>query len=300
MLIHIGFPKTGSTWIQDYMFKGEGTGFWSPWVDEARREFLHPNPYRFSPAQARAVFEPGMDEARRRGLVAVLSDEWLTGNQITADYRGKYVADAMHASFPEARVLIVIREQRAMIMSSYREFVLCGGALTLEQFLGLGLKEEVFHAHCRLDHLEYHLVIEHYQALFGKDRVMVEPFERIFKDTTEFHGRVAAFCGARGNYEAPPPASNVGLRGSALLARRVLNNLDHPFTFQFERAELRRRWISRFTTLAQRAAPAAIDDKLEASLKARLDALVGRTYADSNARTGALIGIDLGAFGYET
>jgi hypothetical protein len=35
------------------------------------------------------VFEPGIEEAQQRGLVAVISEGRLIGNQVTADYHGK-------------------------------------------------------------------------------------------------------------------------------------------------------------------------------------------------------------------
>ncbi len=300
VLLHVGFPKTGSTWLQRHVFGGEGAGFYSPWVDEPRAHFLQPNPYRLSPEKARDAFAPGLEEARRRGLVPVITDEWLTGNQVTADYRGKYVADVLAKAFPDGRVLIVIREQREMLVSSYREYVLCGGALSLEQFLGAGATVEGFDPHCRLDHLEYDLTIGYYRSLYPDGQLMVEPFERMTADPEDFYARLAAFAGARGTCPPRAVANNVGLRGAALVARRALNNLDQPFTFQFDRAPLRRAVIARATSIAGRFAPRAADARVEQRLRDRIAELVGTTYVESNARTSALIGVDLATYGYSS
>jgi hypothetical protein len=64
MLIHVGYPKTGSTWLEEDLFSRPAAGFWSPWRIEAKEQFLLSNPYRFSAERVRGVFEPGIEEAR--------------------------------------------------------------------------------------------------------------------------------------------------------------------------------------------------------------------------------------------
>jgi hypothetical protein len=205
MLIHVGYPKTGSTCLQQDLSSRPAAGFWSPWRLEAKEQFLLSNPYRFSAERVRSVFEPGIEEARQRGLVAVISDEWLIGNQVTADYRGKQIAEQLAAVFPGARVLIVLREQESMLLSSYREYVVCGGSETLEEFIGAAVRPG-FEPHCLRDYLEYDLGLAHYRDLFRPEAVMVEPFERMVADPVEFYRHLAVFCGARGSYEEPAPS----------------------------------------------------------------------------------------------
>ena len=108
-LIHIGYPKAASTWLQQVIFKDENAGFLDPWGVhslEALKQFAFPNPFRFSAESARQVFEPGLQEAARKELVPVLSREALVGNPIWGHYWGKDVADRMHAVFPEAKIFI--------------------------------------------------------------------------------------------------------------------------------------------------------------------------------------------------
>jgi hypothetical protein len=95
-------------------------------------------------------------------------------------------------------VLIVLREQGSMLLSSYREYVVCSGE-TLEEFIGAAVALPGFEPHCRLDHLEYDLALAHYRDLVRPESVMVEPFERMVADPVEFYLRLAAFCGARGH-----------------------------------------------------------------------------------------------------
>ncbi len=299
MLIHVGYPKTASTWLQEDLFSRPAAGFWSPWELETKEQFLLSNPYRFSTERVRGVFEPGIEEARQRGLVAVISDEWLIGNQVTADYRGKQLAEQLAAVFPGAHVLIVLREQESMLLSSYREYVVCGGGETLEEFIGAAVARPGFEPHCRRDHLEYDLALAHYHDLFSPKAVMVEPFERMIADPVEFYRRLAAFCGALGHYEQPALARNVGLRGATLTVRRALNNLVYPFELQFERGDRQWRAVAHSAEWIGCMLPASIHDRCESDLRRRLRAIIDGYYVESNRRTSDLIGIDLAAFGYQ-
>jgi len=298
MLIHVGYPKTGSTWLQEDLFVDRAAGFCAPWLVEAKFELLLANPYRFDAARLRAKFQPQIDAAERDGLTPVLSDEWLIGNQMTADYRGKQAAEQLHAAFPDAQVLIVIREQVAMLLSSYREYVACYGGAPLDEFVGENAKVAGFAAHCRLDHFEFDLAIEHYDALFGRERVLVEPFERMVKDPSDFHRRLCAWTGARGEYSKPKAASNVGLRGVTLQRRRALNNFVQPFGFQFRRGESRRRWIESSASLLGKLASKSAHERAESELKEQARKLVGDRYVESNRRVASRLGVDLAQLGY--
>lgn len=298
MLIHVGYPKTGSTWLQEDLFANASSGFWSPWTLDVKEQYLLANPYRFSAERVRQVFRTGCDHAAARGLVPVITDEWLIGNQVSGDYRGKQIAEQLHATFPTAVVLIVIREQQSMLLSSYREYVQAGGGETLEEFIGAESALPGFVPQCRLDHLEYDLSIAHYHALFGAAHVLVEPFERMVADPIAFHARLVAFTGARGSYQHPQQARNVGLRGATLTMRRALNNLVHPFGLNFRRGARRRRWIARSAERIGRVLPAGLHARCEADLRVRLQRQTDGYYAASNQRTSKSIDIDLAALGY--
>ena len=77
--------------------------------------------FTFDPEQARRHFEPAIRAAEERGRRAVLSCEHLSGRATPASHRSKEVGERLARSFPDARILIVIREQRSAILSWYRE-----------------------------------------------------------------------------------------------------------------------------------------------------------------------------------
>src|SRR3546814_8368538 len=92
------------------------------------------------------------------------------------------IADRLRETFPDARILIVIREQRALIRSMYSQHITDGGTGTLGRFLnrpepGLGRKPwfdpEVY---------AFDRLIAYYCGLFGAERVLALPFELLARE----------------------------------------------------------------------------------------------------------------------
>ena len=104
----------------------KSTALWS--------SFVEVDPFAWSPSKARETFETGIRDAVERGLVPVLSAERLSGNPDSGGYDSVHVAEYLAATFPEARVLIVIREQADMLVSGYERYVRNGGPGTLRQY----------------------------------------------------------------------------------------------------------------------------------------------------------------------
>ena len=64
-VIHIGFPKSGSTWLQEIVFKAEH-GFYTPQIslgEDVTNVFTTCNAYTFNPTWARSYFEEDIKEA---------------------------------------------------------------------------------------------------------------------------------------------------------------------------------------------------------------------------------------------
>ena len=55
----------------------------------------------------------------------------LSGHPYSGGYDSRMIADRVAEVFPEARILIVIREQRSMIVSTYKQYVNAGGEARL-------------------------------------------------------------------------------------------------------------------------------------------------------------------------
>ena len=81
LLIHIGYHKTGTTWLQKSLFCDEMAGFCQPWTrGEIHKWLILVNALSFDGEAARAYFEPGRRESLGRGLAPVVTAERLSGN----------------------------------------------------------------------------------------------------------------------------------------------------------------------------------------------------------------------------
>ncbi|MEQ8541381.1 MAG: sulfotransferase [Coleofasciculus sp. D1-CHI-01] len=307
LLIHIGYHKTGSTWLQQVLFKDEKAGFLTPWGSQSSQaviQFLVPNAYRFSPESAKKTFEVGFQEAQKRGLVPVLSHEALSDNFVSGTYQGKEVADRIHAVFPDSRILIIIREQQSMILSSYRQYIKQGGIETIQQYIGADINKPAFKPTCRLDYLEYDLPITYYQNLFGAANILVLPLELLSRDKKSFVQKIINFAGIDINAGDIPDIfsrpKNIGYKGGAVAVRRRLNFfLDKPtYARRQGKSSLADHTTAKLSVVVERLLPQGIHQRVEDDWEQFIAEYVGDRFKDSNQRTSHLIGMDLADFGY--
>lgn len=301
-LLHIGYHKTGTTWLQRFLFSSQRSGVSSVASHHlVERAFVAVNPFCFHPAEARAGFEPALRNAAALGLVPVLSHERLSGNPHSGGYDSRAIADRLAQTFPEARVLLVIREQRSMLVSVYKQYVKQGGAASFRDYVRPvrgALRVPLF----RFDYLEYHRLIGYYESLFGSENLLVLPYEQFRAEPEEFLGRLARFVcvpvpeiATDVSVNTAPSALPLAVKrhGNRLFVRDALNPAP-PLPFPHANAAL-----SRACGGVARLAPAAAHRRLERRLREQADRLAGDRYVDSNRCTADLIEIDLRAYGYD-
>jgi hypothetical protein len=311
-LIHIGYHKTGSSWLQRFVFSAKaGAGFMRFSKGRAgpiNTLIVSPNPLDFDPDAARQTFAGLVGDAAERGLRPVISSERLSGHPFTGGYDSKELAERLATTLPDGRVLIVIREQREMLLSTYRQYVRAGGVWSLGQFLDPPVDTRTRVRLFDSNHFAYHRLIETYQRLFGEERVLVLPYELLRSEPGRFVTQIAHFAGVplpAGFVESMPVEARPNLAGSSAAARakRVLNRL-------FARSDLHPAPLidaPRLEALARRRI-GAVDRLVPGFLTARLerrdrDRVIeharGR-FELSNCATSALCGLDLAVHGYST
>ena len=307
VLLHIGYHKTGSRWLRHLFFGNPATGY--GWVDKAGedhpvRRLVAARPLEFDAAAARAEFEPLLAGIVDEGLSPVVSFERLSGNPFSGGYDSKEIADRLVQVFPDARVLIVIREQRSMIVSTYKQYVREGGALPVTKFMRPPRSRSLRVPWFDLRHFEYHHLIGYYRRLFGDERVLTLPYEQFRADPRSFVERLAEFAGRpltagqldglpfESTTNPGPPATTISVRRrlNVLGVRTDLNPAPPLASPVFWRLGKR---IDRMA-LAPTGAVTREEEKLRRTVADR----VGDIYAESNRRTGEMIDVDLGAYGW--
>jgi hypothetical protein len=301
-LLHIGYHKTGSSWLQQSVFENTAAGFLRVGV-EGKGKLTHliaGNPFENTREKTRENTEARIRKAQARDLVPVISWERLSGTPHSGGFDSKIIADRLAAAFPNARVLIVIREQVSMLVSIYKQYIRAGGAATFRQYVTRPpgpRRVPLF----RFDFLEYHRLIGYYQQLFGADHVLVLQYELLRTQPETFLGRIGEFVGV------PATASKfeqVNVSPSALTlsflkrpANRffVLDAINPAPPFAFSNSH---KILKRITRKVDARVPDALKDSYERRWHRYAEQEVGTRYARSNTITANLTGLDLPAFGY--
>lgn len=302
LLIHIGYHKTGTTWLQKRLFAREDLGFRRLSLSKKRSDFVRVHDFDFDPEVYRREFEPQLARCAAEGRVAVISHERLSGNPHSGGFDSRTLADRLAQVFPDARIFVVIREQRAMILSAYAQYVRAGGLCSLRGYLAPPRDHRL--PMFRLDHFRYDRLIAHYQKRFGREHVLVLSYERFRADPAGFVEDLCRFAGVT------PPASlstgrveNRSLGPVALGMQRWLNpfvvrdslNANSPWAIPALRGPTRL-----LVRGIDRVSPAAWNARVRRRWEARVDAVTAGRYEVSNRATESLTGLDLTALGYAT
>ena len=193
LLVHIGLHKTGSTWLQNHAFCDSDLGFAS--IDNAPRHrivdhFVRPDPLFYDAPATAAFYAPYCAKACAEGLTLAISHERLSGYPASGGHDRTLIADRLRATFPTCRILIVLREQEALICSMYSQYVTDGGAVSLRRFLTTPEPRLGRKPYFSTELYEFDRLIEYYFGLFGRQNVLVLPFELLSVSPETFVHRI--------------------------------------------------------------------------------------------------------------
>lgn len=293
-LIHIGFSKTATTFVQSCFFaRHPGLNYLGqPATDDDVVEFMREVRWRdslqYNPSRVRALFDAGFAPAMAGGKLAAISNEGFS--IISGTDRG-LVAQRLHDFFPEARIMITIREQMRYVESLYHaltepEYKQLRAFPTFARFVreDLGLNQARSHIHGAC----YDPLVAHYQSLFGKDKVLVLPMEYLRADAGGFFEAICAFAGIDTWQPVNRPVNARVSRRQLRVARWA----SRSWLLRGAMLGVQRAWPRGWRKLVSMGPPATVT--WPAGLREQARAL----YAPSNARLAQLTGIDLASLGY--
>lgn len=299
-LIHIGYHKTASTWLQKHLLDNSEAGF-KRFLTKAclRDELVTVNPLKFNATELRARYESLLDDSAK---VSAISSERLSGNPHSGGYDSKEIADRLKETFPEAKVLIVIREQAAAIESCYLQYVKFGGACSLEDYLNPSHRNLPTIPLFDFAHFNYLRLIKYYTELFGRDNVSILDYAMFKNDPKDFCNRVCDFAGAD-KLESLPYSK---------VTNRRLSNFSSNLLRQINKVCIKTRLnpsAADFTFMQETIAKAFlfIDDLLPHTLHEDYDrrqkefvkAAIANRYQEANRELAEITALDLEAFGYQ-
>ena len=193
-LIHIGYHKTATTWMQRQLFIPAHGYRKIAGHEEVYTHIIRPHDLRFSPEPMQAVIAKAMSNIADRET-PVISSELLCGNPFFGGQGSGVYAERLYRIAPEAKILISIRSQLRVLPSVYMQYISRGGTMTYKQFF----QSDIHPGYFGFDpsHFEYDLLVSHYQKLFGAENVHILTQESLRSDMMEAVTRLAEFSDNR-------------------------------------------------------------------------------------------------------
>lgn len=292
-LLHVGMPKCGSTWLQKHFFL-PCNGFTQA-LSTFETLLLFAKARSFQWQECRAALN--LEQAGE--LVPVLSLEVLVGEPLSGGSDGEANLHRLHETLPDARILFVVREQRAMLRSIYKSLVNFGFPYKIDTVLYNDLVGNV--PSFDLSYLCYHYPIEAYQKVFGKDSVLVLPYEQFSSRPGEFMAAIRSFCGV--DVDRYPVMAETGKRENvnrsllSLEIKRLYNRYIAKTKFSME-GLYKPTHVSNKGNI-EPPVPVFLQRWLEDRFAAKVRYMTEGYYAESNARVEAVTGLSLSDYGYE-
>ena len=191
-LLHIGYHKTATTWMQQLLFVPAHGYRQIAGHAEVFDHIVAPHGLLFDPAVMRGHLTRALQELEA-AEVPVMSSEILSGHPFFGGVDSDVYARRLAAIVPEARILISIRSQLKILPSVYMQYILRGGTMTPAQFFS-GDAELGYFAF-RPEDFEYDRLVGLYRSLFGAENVHVMTQESLKADMGAAATKLAQFCG---------------------------------------------------------------------------------------------------------
>jgi len=185
-IIHIGYPKTATTWFQRVFYPLLNDVF-NAERDLLSTQLIFPDVFSYSPENTAKLFS---EYSRHRRLV--ICEELLLGGLDIGYGSGEFIAqmaNRLKNTFPDAEIVIFIRNQHSVLESAYSHYIKSGGTYSVRKYLGL---EGRFKLKFQNHHLfnpaffNYADVINLYTQLFGRDKVHIFLYEDFRNNPEKF------------------------------------------------------------------------------------------------------------------
>ena len=226
LLLHIGFPKAGSTYMQQ-------------WLEQHPDIYFQPkrNAQGFYNAWELAKYVQKSDKTTDKYAMSCedftlwQSEPYIYGlrGSLPYDYRKfqQNLCDTLYNLYPTAKILIVTRGYTTLFHSIYAQYVGMAGTFTFDELL----KE---HWDMFTNMLDYNYTINLYRQKFGTDKVILLPYELLCDDSEKFLSLIEESIGVTQPFRFPKNRANQSLDRKTLTAyykaSHLVYNLLKPFS----------------------------------------------------------------------
>lgn len=230
-LLHVGYPKAGSTLLGDWFNKHPSFAFSDFCIGGLN--------------DTNSLIQLANQEIDRQPKVAVVRDmrfsipriediDLQDISKIKLDQRR--ICETLYSFFPNAQVLIVTRGYKSLISANYSQYIKEGGTYSVDAIQNFTfLLKELF---------DYSFLIEIYSQKFGKDNVLLLPFELLKDDSILFLEHIEKFLEVE-SFEYEPLRLNPSLDLTEAKRLRVKSIFVDRFSVLFGEFgnQLRRKYV---------------------------------------------------------
>lgn len=237
ILLHVGFHKSGSTFVQNY-FEQHPSVFFSRsilanFIHDHQKEIppfehLTEHKYIFLSDMRLTVNSWGKTEFER-----IRSNSF---SQINIQKIQEQIAINLKNRFPHAKILITIREKEQLLPSLYSQYIINGGTKTFRSF-----KQDPPHIRTLFD---YENVGNIYKRIFGVSNVYILPYKLLKQNPDNY---IQSICSI-GNFPYSPQnfkIINSSLSSQKLIWTRIMNICVTYSLFLFPKTK-RNKYFSKY------------------------------------------------------
>ncbi len=198
--VHMGLPKTGSKYLQKYVFNKIENIHYVDWrsytFTKIVQKFKYQNPILHAD-EIKTYFNKYIDCIEESALL--ISDESFINAENSAQGFYSNICVIKHV-FPNAKVLISLREQVSLLQSLYCQSIINGEWKNPAEFLKYNSDKKEFEAldydeysHIDLGYFEYHKILNLLEDVFLHENIKVIIYEKLKNDPLGYHQELYAF-----------------------------------------------------------------------------------------------------------
>ena len=314
VLIHIGYHKTGSTWLQQELFTTANKTFEPLSTTDKGHTTLAGHFIYTESGHLLNSFDNNEEVIRKhlQQIVAqkenslpdkyfVLSQERLSGNPNSSGFDASIIAGRLKNIFPKAKILIMIREQRSFLLSNYFQYLAMGGTHRIMKYLNTIYdgKRPGFSP----GHLNYHHLIADYHNKFGKENVLILPYELFNRDKHLFFEYLEGLIDQKIDFDPKTFDKRLNTVKSHFVESkfRFLNLFAHSSSlnnYSPLRSKASYALVLVIKLIIGALTPGFLNRLVRENIGRKIDRWADGRFDQSNKRTNQLVDFDLKKFGY--
>lgn len=224
IICHIGFPKTGTTYLQKNIF---------PFIKNINyveshniKRQLHDLIEKDDSFYNESKIHAELNSRHYSNLSMLFSYEALAGHHIKTEFPNRSQIARRLKAAGVSKIIITIRNQTDVLESTYKQYIKSGGVLKLSKFFNLKNNPNPTFF---IDFFNYEKIIALYSEIFGAENVKVLQFEKLFSKSDAFKKELASFLNIKHEDILSPKGVKVNksLSNFSTKALRIINHFTY-------------------------------------------------------------------------